>query len=514
MSTASTSQPRPVVGTPPLQLSARRRRGVVLAVMTASFLSAMEATVVSTAMPTVIASLGGIDRYSWVFSAYILTSTVMLPLWGRFSDQFGRRRLILLAIAIFLVGSTAAGFARSIEALIVARAVQGLGAGGLMPLGMTVIGDLYTPTQRARMQAWFSSVWGLASIAGPLAGGLLTDHLSWRWVFFVNLPIGLGASALIYFALVESAPHRSRTIDWLGAGTLAVGATLLLLALTELGVAGLGGSLLGPLLLAASLVVGLWFVRVESTARSPLIPLGLLRMPTVRWPLIAAGLAGMAMFGAISFIPMFAQGVLGSSATGAGMTLSPFIFSWVATSIVTGRLIATVRVRTLCLSGFSLVVLGFLALSGIGPDTPRLVLIADMALLGAGMGLSMLCLLLVIQTVAPREYLGLATSLNIFFRSLGGAVGVALLGALLTTALREGLVAGAVSFQDANALLDPATRDTLGAAELEQIGAALAAGLHAVFVGAGVVSVLALAAATRLPALNLQQLEAAHRQSG
>ena len=478
--------------------------------MTASFLSAMEATVVSTAMPTVISSLGGIDRYSWVFSAYILTSTVTLPLWGRFSDQFGRRRLILLAIVVFLVGSTAAGLARSIDWLIAARAFQGLGAGGLMPLGMAVIGDLYTPTQRARMQALFSSVWGIASLVGPLAGGLLTDHLSWRWVFFINLPIGLVAALLIYAALVDRARHERPVIDWLGAGTLAAGASLLLLAMTELGSRGLGGGLLGPALLVAAVVVTLWFVRTEARARSPLVPLGLLAMPTMRWPLIAAGLAGMAMFGAISFIPMFVQGVLGTTATGAGMALSPFIFAWVATSVLTGRLIATVPVRRLCLCGFSLVVAGFVFLLRVGPRTPRSFLLADMTLMGAGMGLSMLCLLIVIQTVSPREYLGLSTSLNIFFRSLGGAIGVALLGALLTAGLRRDLAGSGIDFDDANALLDPVLRETLSPSELASMGEALSSGLHALFVGACVVSVLALLAATRLPDQNLQELEAAH----
>jgi len=478
--------------------------------MTASFLSAMEATVVSTAMPTVISSLGGIDRYSWVFSAYILTSTVTLPLWGRFSDQFGRRRLILLAIAVFLAGSTAAGLAQSIEWLIAARAFQGLGAGGLMPLGMAVIGDLYTPTQRARMQAVFSSVWGIASLVGPLAGGLLTDHLSWRWVFFVNLPVGFLAGLLIWVALFDRARHQRPVIDWIGAGTLTAGASLLLLAMTELGSHGLGDRLLGPALLIAAIVAILWFVRTEARASSPLVPLGLLAMPTIRWPLISAGLAGMAMFGAISFIPMFVQGVLGTSATGAGMALSPFIFAWVASSVLAGRLIATVPVRRLCLGGFSLVVAGFLFLLQVGPTTPRAFLLADMTVMGAGMGLSMLSLLIVIQTVSPRELLGLSTSLNIFFRSLGGAIGVALLGALLTAGLRRDLAGSGIAFEDANALLDPALRQTMTPGELASMGEALASGLHALFVGACVISIVALLAAFKLPAQNLQELEAAH----
>jgi MFS family permease len=375
---------------------------------------------------------------------------------------------------------------------------------------MAVIGDLYTPSQRARMQAVFSSVWGIASLAGPLAGGLLTDHLSWRWVFFINLPIGFLAALLIYAALVDRARHERPKIDWLGAATLTTSATLLLLALTEIGGRGLGDRLLGPLLLIAAIVTALWFVRTESRAPSPLVPLGLLALPTIRWPLIAGGLAGMAMFGATSFIPMFVQGVLGTSATGAGMALSPFIFAWVATSVLTGRLIATVPVRRLCLTGFSLVVAGFLLLLRVGPTTPRSLLFADMTLMGAGMGLSMLCLLIVIQTVSPREYLGLSTSLNIFFRSLGGAIGVALLGALLTSRLRRELAGSGIDFGDANALLDPALRGTMSAADLSSMGAALASGLHTLFLGAGVVSVIALLAATKLPAQNLQELEAAH----
>ena len=484
------------------------RRMVVVAILVTNFLAAMEATVVSTAMPTVISSLGGIERFSWVFSAYILTSTVVLPIWGKLADVYGRRRFLQLALGLFLLGSAIAGAARNLDQLIVARAIQGLGAGGLLPLGMTILGDLYTPTQRARMQARFSSVWGVASVIGPLLGGYLTDQLSWRWVFFVNLPIGVVAAALIHRYLREQARTASRRIDTAGALTLAASASLLLVGLNEAGDVGLAAPAAWGLLLAAASMFAL-FVACERRAEDPIVPPALLRAREIRWPLICATSAGMSLFGAISFIPMYIQGSTGSTATQAGFALSPLLLCWVLASIVTGRLLAVVAVRTLAIVGFTMVVAGFALLLTFDAATPRGYLYADMAVLGGGMGLAMLCLLLAIQTVAPRENLGVATSLMVFCRSLGGAVGVAFLGAVLTAALQLRLGRLGLEPSAVNALLDLEAGPAAHALSPE-MRTAFEASLSSAFAAAGAIALLTVLAATRLPHRNLSELERLH----
>jgi EmrB/QacA subfamily drug resistance transporter len=459
-------------------------------------------------MPTVISTLGGIERFSWVFSAYILTSTVVLPIWGKLADVYGRRRFLQLALGLFLLGSGVAGAARDLDQLIVARAIQGLGAGGLLPLGMTILGDLYTPTQRARMQARFSSVWGVASVVGPLLGGYLTDQLSWRWVFFVNLPIGAVAAALIHRYLREQPRAAAPRIDAAGAFTLALSASLLLVGLNEAGSVGIGAPESWGLLLAAAAVFGL-FVACERRAADPIVPPGLVREGEIRWPLVCATCAGMSMFGAISFIPMYIQGSTGSTATQAGFALSPLLLFWVLASIVTGRLLAVVAVRTLAIAGFGLVLVGFAVLLAFDAATPLGWLYADMAVLGGGMGLAMLCLLLAIQTVAPRQNLGVATSLMIFCRSLGGAIGVALLGAVLTAALQRRLgrlgldpsVVGDLLDLDAGLLARGLPPEVRGAFE---------ASLSTAFGAAGAIALITVVAATRLPQRNLSELERRH----
>jgi EmrB/QacA subfamily drug resistance transporter len=486
------------------------RRMVVVAILVTNFLAAMEATVVSTAMPTVISALGGIERFSWVFSAYILTSTVVLPIWGKLADLYGRRLFLQLALGTFLLGSALAGVAADLDQLIAARALQGLGAGGLLPLGMTILGDLYTPTQRARMQARFSSVWGVASVVGPLLGGYLTDRLSWRWVFFVNLPVGLVAAALIRLYLREQPRPGARRIDVAGAATLALSASLLLVGLNEAGTVGLAAPEAWGLLLAASAVFAV-FVACERRAVDPIVPPSLVRARDIRWPLVCSSLAGMSLFGAISFIPIYIQGSTGSTATQAGFALTPLLLCWVLASILTGRLVAFVSVRTLAISGFGLVFVGFVVLLSFDSDTARGWLYADMAVLGGGMGLAMLCLLLAIQTVAPRRDLGVATSLMVFCRSLGGAIGVALLGAVLTATLQRRLGALGIDAEVVNHLLAlEAPRDAAAPALAPEVRGAFESSLGSAFAAAAAIALLTVLAATRLSRHNLSELERRH----
>jgi EmrB/QacA subfamily drug resistance transporter len=494
-----------------LAMSARRRLVVTVGVITGMCLAALEATVVGTAMPTVIASLGGLNHYSWVFSAYLITSTITVPVWGKLSDLYGRRLLFQLGIAVFLLGSVLSGMAGTMTQLIAYRAVQGLGAGALIPLALTIIGDVYTVEERARMQALFSGVWGISSVVGPIVGGFITDQLSWRWVFYINVPFGVVAAVIMQFSLKEPKRRGRPSIDYAGAALLMASITLLMLALVE------GGATLRAFasarnlgLLFAAVLLGALFIYVERRARDPIVPLGLFRNRVVAVSVAAGFLAGVAMFGAISFVPLFAQGALGSTATEAGSLLTPLMLSWVGLSIVGGRLLLKVGYRPTTLVGFLLLTLGFALLSSYQRATPRVWLYFDLGLVGAGLGLTMLTLLIAVQQSVERAQLGIATSLNQFSRSIGSAVGVAVMGAVLSAGLASHLqrVAGAGPLtperaaelaSNPNALIEPQARAALPPEVLDQLQESMASAVHNVFWTGTAMSGLALLVALRLP---------------
>jgi EmrB/QacA subfamily drug resistance transporter len=438
-----------------------------------TFLAAIEATIVATAMPTVVTQLGGLAHYSWVFSAYILTSTVTMPLWGKLSDLHGRRRFYLASIGVFLFGSALCGMAQSMPQLIACRALQGIGAGGLLPLGMTILGDLYTLQERGKAQALLSGAWGLASILGPLVGGSVTDHFSWRWVFYLNLPFGAVAAALVGANLIDAPRHGRARIDYRGAVLMAACVTLLLLAL---GQTGTREAVLTPwqvvALYAGSLALGYGFVRLESSSEEPIVPFELMRDPLVAATILAGFLVGIAMFGVLTFVPLFVQSALGGTASDAGRALSPLLLGWVVMSVVTGRLLPRVGFRPIILGGLALVCLGFLGLLRVDRSTGMGPLAIDLGLMGMGMGMTLLSLLLALQHAVPQKRLGVATSLGQFTRSVGAAVGVAMMGAILAASLPPG---------------------GEGDARLMEIG------LHRAFMAGAVVAALALLAGLRVP---------------
>ena len=498
---------------PILTMSSQRRWAVTIGVMTGMFIAALEATVVGTAMPTVIASLGGLNHYSWVFSAYLITSTVTVPVWGKLSDLYGRGRVYQIGIAVFLLGSMLSGMSTTMTQLIVFRAIQGLGAGALVPIGMTIIGDIFTLEERAKMQAYFSGVWGLASVVGPVAGGFITDQLSWRWVFFINLPIGLITALVIGFALKEPKRTARPVIDYAGAALLMASITLLMLGLVE------GGTTLASLFslenamffAGAAVLAGL-FVWVENHAADPIIPFKLFRNRVVSVSVLAGFLAGVAMFGAISFVPLFAQAALGTTATEAGSLLTPLMLSWVGLSVIGGRLLLKIGYRPTAIAGFTLLTVGFAFLSTYQPETQRLWLYLDLILIGAGLGLSMLTLLIAVQQSVERTQLGVATSLNQFTRSIGGAVGIAVMGAILSAGLASQLSAFAENgtggltpiraaelAANPNALIDPASRATLSPETFAVLQKAMAGAIHNVFWLGTVLAGLALLVSFYLP---------------
>src|SRR6266850_977981 len=393
------------------------KRRALYGVMLSVFLAAMESTVVATAMPTVVASLGGVHIYSWVFSGFLLTSTVTMPLWGRLSDLFGRRPVYLSGLGIFLLGSALSGVSQDMVQLIGFRMLQGLGAGSLMTLGMTIIGELFGLEQRARMQGYVSGMWGVASLLGPLLGGVLTDLGSWRWVFYINLPFGAVAIVLLAGALPDA---------------------------------------------------------VERRAREPIVPFRLFRHRMVLAAGVNGFLSGMAMFGAISFVPLFLQHVSGMSATAAGFVLMPFVLGWVAMSIVSARLVLRIGYRAPVVAGMACLAAAFLLLMRWAPGLTQAVAMRDALLGGIGMGLTFVPMLLSVQSAVARSDLGAATSLTQFLRTIGGAVGLSVMGAVMVRRLASGLP--------------------------------MAEALHGVFVVGFGVSALALASAFLVPAGRAQAL--------
>src|SRR5438876_914749 len=383
-----------------------RKRRALYGVMLSVFLAAMESTVVATAMPTVVASLGGVHIYSWVFSGFLLTSTVTMPLWGRVSDLFGRRPVYLGGLGIFLLGSALSGASQDMVQLIGFRMLQGLGAGSLMTLGMTMIGELFGLEQRARMQGYVSGMWGVASLLGPLLGGLLTDLGSWRWVFYVNLPFGAVAIALLAGALPDATVRRPHAFDWTGVALFTSGISALLVGILEAGRIGVwtGADVLVPLALAAVALAA--FVPVERRAGEPIVPFRLFRHRMVLAAGVNGFLSGMAMFGAISFVPLFLQHVSGMSATAAGVVLMPFVLGWVAMSIVSARLVLRVGYRALAVAGMTCLAVAFLLLTRWAPGLTQTVAMRDALLGGIGMGLTFVPMLLSVQSAVARGGLG------------------------------------------------------------------------------------------------------------
>ena len=417
-----------------------RKRWVFVGIMLSIFLAAIESTVVATAMPTVVTSLGGIRIYSWVFSGFLLTQTVTMPLWGRFSDLYGRRPIYLAGLATFLAGSALSGASQNMVQLILFRMVQGLGAGALMTLGYTIIGELYGLERRARMQGYISSVWGLASLMGPWAGGVLTDHVSWRWVFYINLPFGAVAMALIAAALTGAAkPTRRPVVDGVGVGLFAAGVSALLLGIVEAGRVGSWSrpDVVGLLVLGVLVLVA--FVVVEQRAVEPIVPLRLFKNRMVLAAVVTRFLAGMAMFGALSFVPLFLQSVTGASATGAGLVLTPFVLGWVVMSVLSARLVLRVGYRTVVVAGMASLTVAFLLFGRWSGTLTSGSAMFDVLLAGIGMGMVVVPMLIAVQSVVARRDLGAATSLTQFFMSIGGALGLSLMGAVMSQRLHAGL---------------------------------------------------------------------------
>lgn len=405
---------------------------VTAAVMAGMFLSAIDTTAVSTAMPRIVAALGGLPLYPWVFAVYMLASTATVPLFGYLSDVYGRKRFYLLGVGLFVTGSVLCSLSGGMVELIVYRGIQGVGAGALVPITMTIIGDLYDLERRARMQGLFSGVWGISSIVGPLLGGALTDLWSWRAIFWMNVPFGLVAAALIAIYLVDRVEENHRApIDVPSLLALTGGVAAVLLALQQGGRSHPWSSvpILG-LFVAGGAGIVLFAWRDRRSPR-PILPPELLRDRIFTVASSAGFFGGAALFGLAAYVPLWVQGVYGGSATLSGTILVPMSLGWVTASIVAGRLLLRIGYRPTAAAGLVAFLAGTLLLPRMAATGSFPTLIAAMAVSGVGLGLSMTCFLIAVQNSVPKRLLGTATASVPFTRSVGGAVGVALMGAVL-----------------------------------------------------------------------------------
>ena len=446
------------------------------------FLFAIDATIVSTSMPTIVAKLGGLELYSWVFSIYMLTSALATPVFGKLADLFSRRNLMLVGIAIFVVGSALCGAAQSMELMVLFRAIQGIGGGAIYALAFIVVGILYPVEKRAKMQGIISGIWGLSSILGPLAGGIIVENWSWRWIFFVNLPISAAASSLIVVGLHEGEVQKYQPkLDWLGTGTLLAALVLLFyaLSLSAQPGQGLGPKLWGLVVIAAILLVV--FIVVERRAAEPIIPIDLFHLKLFSVCAALAALASMGVFGAISYLPLYLQGVYGLAASRAGLVLLLLSLGWTCGSLIGGQGINRLGYRFIAAAGMALIVAGYaLFISPFSRFGVSAVVVSAVSI-GIGMGMSNLTTLVAAQTAVRVERIGVATSTIMLFRTFGGAFAVSLMGTVLFNKMQRGLeqlitderVALSAMLRDKIAdpqnLLEPATRVLIPAQYLPKL---------------------------------------------
>ncbi len=418
----------------------RRTTLVVAGLATGMFLGAMDSTIVDTAMPRMVAELGGAAIFTWIVTAYLLASTAVVPVVGKLSDIFGRRLFYLLGVGLFLAGSVLSAQAQAMWQLIVFRGLQGLGGGMMQPVAMTIIGDIFPGEKRAKMQAVFAAVWGLASVAGPQIGGFIVDHWHWRWVFYVNVPFGLLTAALVGFAYRESDTLERKPIDIAGAFTVTAGVVLLLLGLIQGGVDFPWNS---PVILgyfAAALILLTTFVFVEGRAPEPVLDPKFFSNRTFSVMSIVAFLMGMGMFGSVVFVPWFIQGVVGVSATFAGSVTSPMMLSMVVGSALGGRITLRLRYRTQITLGLCLVAFGFYLAHLFTPATTWWQATRTTMIIGFGLGLVMPLVIIAVQNAFPKSVRGVVTSSTQFFRSIGATLGVTVLGAVFNHQMQQRLV--------------------------------------------------------------------------
>lgn len=472
-----------------------RRTLVLAACLMATFMAAVESSIIATAMPTIVADLGGFNLFSWVFAVYLLTQAVSIPVYGRLADIYGRKTVFYAGAGLFLVGSTLCGFSRSMVMLILFRALQGFGAGGVQPIATTILGDIYTPTERAHVQGLVSSIFGIAAVLGPLLGAFLVEQVNWQLVFWINIPIGIAAIAMIAAFLQEPMEHHPRRIDYAGSLLLMLSITALMLVLVQ------GGSLPYPALASLGLICLAMLMALamhESSTSEPMLPLDLWRQHRI----IAVGSFGGAVISAVmtgvsAFLPTYVQGAMGRSALAGGLVLGAMSVTWAIASFLGGRLMVRTTYRLTATLGTLALIAGSAVLITLTPARGTLWASSGSLLIGIGMGLCNTTFIVSIQAAVPWHQRGAATSSCMFLRFVGQSLGAAAFGAVLNLTLLHRAPEAA---DMVNRLLEPSQRDALPAAELARLIDVVAQGLHNTYLLAGVLSVAALGFALLLPA--------------
>ena len=426
-------------------LSKRQLIGTIIGLQLTLLLAALDNTIVGTAMPSIISQLNGFERYAWVTTAYLLTSTIAVPIFGKLSDLYGRKWIYLGGAVFFVITSALCGAAGQIplpldgmNQLIFFRGLQGLAAGVVTGLTFTIVGDIFPPAERGKYQGLFSGVWGLASVFGPTLGGWITDTASWRWVFYVNLPVGIAAVTVLFLAFPDIRPQGvRRAIDWAGTATLVGCLVPLLVALEWVTTYGWGAPRVIGLLVFSAVMLGA-FLYAEVRADEPIMPLSLFKNRAVAVSSLSLVLMGMGMFGAILYIPLFMQSVIGVSATRSGTLLTPLMLMLTAGSILSGQLVSRLgRYKVLAFVGLGIMTSGMLLMSGMGADTTQGIAIRNMVILGIGLGLVMPLYTLVVQNAVPQRQMGVATASTLFFRSIGSTLGTAIFGSIMLSRYRS-----------------------------------------------------------------------------
>lgn len=478
---------------------------VTFALMLGMFLAAVEGTIVATAMPSIVGALGGFSLYTWVFSIYLLTEAVSIPIYGKLADLFGRKPVFIFGTSLFLVGTALCGLAGNMMQLIIFRGLQGLGSGAVLPLATTMVGDLYTLEERPRIQGALGSVWALASVIGPALGGFIVDYLTWRWVFYVNIPFGIASIAILTAYFHEQVDRRETTIDYRGALLLVVSVGAFLTMLVQGGTAWPWTSTPSVALGLVALTGWLIFLLHEKKAPEPLLPLDLMTQRTIFLCNLGSLLGGGLIFGLTSFVPTFAQGVLGTSAREAGALLTVMSLGWPLASSQTGRAWKLLGYRRTALLGAFLTLTSGALLATVHMGSPTWMLGASSFIMGMGLGFSQTTYLVTVQSQVPWNRRGVATGSTMFMRIMGSTLWVALLGGVLNQRLFRALTGlggaqagggagdgaaaafpeagsgGAGSLDVISALLDPAVRETLDPARLLELQEALAGAIHTVF---------------------------------
>ena len=505
----------------PAEMTRNARVLATVGVALALFLAALDQTIVGTALPKIVAELNGLDYFAWVATAYLVTSTTLTPIAGKLGDLFGRKPFLLAGMIGFVLASALCGQAQNIAELVAFRALQGVFGGVLFASVFATIGDLYSPAQRAKLQGVFAGIFGIASVVGPVVGGYLTDSLTWRWVFYVNVPVGLLAIAVVFVTL-PSVTHSAswRDIDFAGAFALAATLVPLLVALsitrdhdfTSPEVTGL---------LLVSVVMAVVFFVIERRTPHPVVPFDLWKNPTFAVSTLVGFLLGFAMFGAIIFVSLVYQGVLGLAATNAGLLITPLMVGLIASSVVTGQLMVRIkRYRYLGTVGAVILTGGLLLLAEVRVGTPEIDVVRDLVLVGLGVGVGMPLYLNATQSAVDARYLGVVSSQIQFWRNIGSTVGVAILGTVLAHGLSQKIaaaippqLAGAIpAGRNAEAIFDPAAVQRIPPQLLVAIREALAASLHDVFLIAAAVAGLAVVASLFLQEVPLRGRTAPARQ--